>query len=197
MSLNNGSTRVFIRGATCSRLQPRAEQAHPAVDVVAHAAGGDDALFQVEGRHAADGEAVAPVDVGHGQGGAHDPRQGCDVGHLLQALVGRRLGSISLEQKISPRVRILPSRGISQRYASICRSLIIESCSGQLAVGGWQSASHAAEDCRTVIHEALAHSQGRRAAVPPAGGARCAPCITELFNVELTNPALPWPPTHL
>ena len=34
-------------------------------------------------------------------------------------------GSISLELKISPRVRILPSRGISQRYSSICFSLII------------------------------------------------------------------------
>ena len=78
----------FHQGRHVLPAQPRAEQAHPAVDVVAHAAGGDDALFQVEGRHAADGEAVAPVDVGHGQGGSHDPRQGGDVGHLLEALVG-------------------------------------------------------------------------------------------------------------
>ena len=77
----------FHPGRHLLPAQPRAEQAHPAVDVVAHAAGGDDALVQVEGRHAADGEAVAPVDVGHGQGGAHDPRQGGDVGHLLEALV--------------------------------------------------------------------------------------------------------------
>ena len=77
----------FHPGRHLLPAQSRAEQAHPAVDVVAHAAGGDDALFQVEGRHAADGEAVAPVDVGHGQGGSHDPRQGGDVGHLLEALV--------------------------------------------------------------------------------------------------------------
>ena len=82
--------------------QARAEQAHPAVDVVAHAAGGDDALIRVEGRHAADGEAVAPVDVGHSQGGTHDPRQGGDVGHLLEALVGLKAREHLLGTKDQP-----------------------------------------------------------------------------------------------
>ena len=68
-------------------LQLGAEQAYAAIDVVADAAGRDDAVYRVKGRHAADGEAVAPMDVGHGHGGPHDSRQGGDVGHLLEALI--------------------------------------------------------------------------------------------------------------
>ena len=83
----------FVHAAGDIRpAQVGAEQAHPAVDVVAHAARGHHALFQVEGRHPADGETIAPMDVGHGQGGPHDPRQGGHVGHLLEAPVLLDLG---------------------------------------------------------------------------------------------------------
>ena len=81
--------------------------------------------FQVEGRHASDGEAVAPVNVGHGQEGPTIPGRVATLATCWRLWSDSRTGSISLEQKISPRVRILPSRGISQRYASIWRSLII------------------------------------------------------------------------
>ena len=39
-----------------------------------------------EGGNPADGESIAPVDVGHGQTGHLDPRQVGDVGHLLGGL---------------------------------------------------------------------------------------------------------------
>ena len=42
---------------------------------------------RIGGRHAADAEAVAPVDVGHGQAGHLDARQKGDVGHLFRRLV--------------------------------------------------------------------------------------------------------------
>ena len=67
--------------------EPRAHQPHAAVDVEADAARRDDAVGLVHGRDAADGKAVAPVDVRHRDAGAHDAGQGRDVGHLLQRLL--------------------------------------------------------------------------------------------------------------
>ncbi len=61
-----------------------AHQAHAAIDVVPHAAGADYAAFlRVGGRDAANAEAVAPVDIRHGERGADDARQRGDVGDLL------------------------------------------------------------------------------------------------------------------
>ena len=60
------------------------EQADAAVDVVADAAGRDDAVGQRGGGDAADREAVALVDVGHRQGGLDDARQRGDVHELLE-----------------------------------------------------------------------------------------------------------------
>ena len=69
-----------------------AHQPHAAVDVVADAAGRDHAAFgRIGGRDAADAEAVAPVDVGHGQAGHLNARQKGHVGHLLGRLVGADL----------------------------------------------------------------------------------------------------------
>jgi hypothetical protein len=67
------------------RGQTGAQQPDAAVDVVADAARRDHPLVGVHRRHPADREAVAPVDVGHGDRGADDPRQVGDVGHLLEA----------------------------------------------------------------------------------------------------------------
>ena len=58
-----------------------AQQAHAAVDVEADAAGRDRALLRVDRGHAADREAVAPVDVRHGERAADDPGQ---VGHVRE-----------------------------------------------------------------------------------------------------------------
>ena len=70
------------------QLQIRAHHAHAAVDVVAHAAGRDHAPFVRIGRaNAADAEAVAPVNIGHGQAGHLNAGQRGDVGHLLAGLV--------------------------------------------------------------------------------------------------------------
>jgi hypothetical protein len=68
------------------------EQADAAVDVVADAARGDDAVLEVEGRHAADREPVALVGVGHDVGHALDARQAGHVGGLIEGLVAPDIG---------------------------------------------------------------------------------------------------------
>ena len=80
-----------VAAATSSSREVGAQQPHAAVDVVADAAGRDHAARRWIGRrHAADGEAVAPVDVRHGQRVADDARQEGHVGHLLEGLVLRQ-----------------------------------------------------------------------------------------------------------
>ena len=65
-----------------------AQEPHAAVDVIADAAGRDDAAFLgVGGSHSADAKAVAPVDVGHGQAGLLNAGQGRHVGDLLGTLI--------------------------------------------------------------------------------------------------------------
>ena len=59
-------------------------QPHAAVDVEADAAGRDHAVVAVHGRHAADGETVALVNIGHGQARPHDSRQRGHVHGLFQ-----------------------------------------------------------------------------------------------------------------
>ncbi len=69
-------------------FEVRAQQTDTAVDVIADTAGGDDAAFlRISRRHAADAEAVAPVDIGHGQAGLLNAGQGGHVGDLLGPLV--------------------------------------------------------------------------------------------------------------
>jgi hypothetical protein len=63
------------------------DQAHAAVDVEADAARRHHAVVQRHGRHAADGEAVAPVDVRHRDAGADDAGQRRHVHDLLERLV--------------------------------------------------------------------------------------------------------------
>ena len=65
--------------------ESRPHEPHAAVDVEADAAGRDDAVGGAHRRHAADREAVAPVDVGHRHARLDDPRQRRDVGDLLTA----------------------------------------------------------------------------------------------------------------
>src|SRR5262249_9980333 len=65
-----------------------ADEADAAVDVVADAAGRDDAAFvRIGGADAADAEAVTPVDVRHGETRLLNARQKRDVGDLLGRLV--------------------------------------------------------------------------------------------------------------
>ena len=64
------------------------DQAHPATDVEADPTRRDHAAtFDGGGRHPADREPIAPVDVGHGEGGLDDARQVGDVRHLGRRLV--------------------------------------------------------------------------------------------------------------
>ncbi len=65
--------------------QVGAEQPDAAVDIEADPARADDALIHGKGRHAADREAIPPMQVRHAERGPHDPRQGGNVGHLAQA----------------------------------------------------------------------------------------------------------------
>ena len=73
-------------------------------------AGGD-----VGGRHPADREAVAPVDVGHGVGGADDPGQGGHVRHLLHRLVLDRPGEQSRWRHDDPARFHVPDRDLPDR----------------------------------------------------------------------------------
>ena len=76
-----------VRSHVCLQ-QVGAKQSDATVDVEADAAGRDDAVaISVGGGDSTDGEAVAPVDVGHGHGAADDARQESHVGHLLDRLV--------------------------------------------------------------------------------------------------------------
>src|SRR5262249_8386178 len=64
------------------------DEADAAVDVVSDSARGDDAaLVRIRSTDAANAEAVAPVDIGHGQAGVLDAGQRGHVGHLLGRLV--------------------------------------------------------------------------------------------------------------
>ena len=64
------------------------KQTHAAVDVISDTAGRDDAAFLgVSGSHAANTEAVTPVDIGHGQAGLLDAGQGRHIDNLLRPLV--------------------------------------------------------------------------------------------------------------
>ena len=63
-------------------------RAHAAGDIEPDAAGRNDAaLVGIEGRHAADGKAVAPMGVGHGIGCSDNARQRGDVCGLLVDLI--------------------------------------------------------------------------------------------------------------
>ena len=72
------------------------EKSDAAVDVVADTARGDDAvLVGVGGSDTADAESVAPVDVGHGEGGRLDAGQKSDVSDLFGGAVGEDAGQES------------------------------------------------------------------------------------------------------
>ncbi len=62
-------------------------QTDAAVDIVSHTSGGDDTVFGVHCRHAADGEAVAPVNIRHGEGIVYDAGKVSDVPHLVNARI--------------------------------------------------------------------------------------------------------------
>ena len=72
--------------------QVRLDESHAAVDVEADPSRRDHAVAVVHGGDAADGKAVAPVDVGHGDARLEDAGQGGHVPDLLQRLVGAGLG---------------------------------------------------------------------------------------------------------
>ena len=85
----------------------RLHQADAAIDVVADAAGGNDAaLVGIGGADAADAEAIAPVDVGHGQAGVLDAGQERDIGDLLGGLIVLELLQQRSLAKIRPSTRM-------------------------------------------------------------------------------------------
>ena len=101
---NSASTSSRMWCLTSSIEEVRPHEADAAVDVVADAAGRDDAaLGRVGRRDAADAEAVAPVDVRHRQAGALDAGQHRDVRDLVGGLIlaDRCSSSLSLA-KIRP-----------------------------------------------------------------------------------------------
>ena len=75
-----------------ARLQASRERAHATGDVEADAPRRHDAsAVGIEGGDAADGKAVTPVGVRHGEGGADDARERGDVGDLLADLLVERV----------------------------------------------------------------------------------------------------------
>src|SRR5690606_123935 len=76
------------------------EQSDTARDVEADTAGRDHSPgTDVRSRHTTDREAISPMDVRHGIGGADDPRQRRDVGHLLQRPIPGSLGQQPLRRE--------------------------------------------------------------------------------------------------
>jgi hypothetical protein len=82
---------VHERGEGRRNVHPveiRGEQPNTARDVEADTARRDHALtLHVRGRHAPDREAIAPMNIGHGVGGLHDPGERSDVRDLTQGLI--------------------------------------------------------------------------------------------------------------
>jgi hypothetical protein len=82
----------FAPAAQLLARQRQRQQPHAAVDVVAHAAGRDDAVRQLGRGEPADREAVALVDVRHRECRVDDPGQRGDVLELLErAVPGERV----------------------------------------------------------------------------------------------------------
>src|SRR5439155_26580645 len=70
-----------------------AHQTHPTVYIVPHAARRNDTPFlRIGGADAAYAEAIAPMDVGHGQAGVLDAGQEGNICYLLRGLVLLELG---------------------------------------------------------------------------------------------------------
>lgn len=65
------------------------QDAHAAVNIIPGGARRDDAVRMSCGDHPTDGRAVALVNIGHGQGVAHNPRQGGGVDQLLDGAVAQ------------------------------------------------------------------------------------------------------------
>ena len=90
VGLERRCERVEVR-FDLAELEPAREQAHPAVDVVADPARGDDPVGQLGCDHAADREPVPLVHVGHGEHVGDHAREGRRVHELLQAAVAHGL----------------------------------------------------------------------------------------------------------
>jgi len=78
-------------------------EAAAAVDVVTHPTGGNYPVLHIEGRHPANGEAISPVDVRHGQGIIDDSRQMGHVGHLFLTFVAPHVPEEALAAVNDPR----------------------------------------------------------------------------------------------
>src|SRR5206468_4759269 len=78
-------------------------QAYASIDVVADAAGRDDAVVEIHRRDATDGKAVAPVNVRHGERIADDAREMRHVHHLAQTIIFLKSGHESFRAIDTPR----------------------------------------------------------------------------------------------
>lgn len=93
--------------------ETRAQGAHAAGNIETDSTGRDDAaVLGIEGGDAADGEAVAPVGIGHRVRRRDDPRQAGDVGHLLGDLFVHRFQQFARSED-HPGTRMRPATGSS------------------------------------------------------------------------------------
>src|SRR4030066_52240 len=67
-------------------MQVGAQKPHTTVDVIAHTPGGDHPVIYPGSRHTAYREAIAPMDIRHGQGASHNTGQESYIGHLVRSL---------------------------------------------------------------------------------------------------------------
>jgi len=79
------------------------QQAHAAVDIIAHTAGRDDSIRELGGDHAADRETISLMHVGHGQCVFDNSRKGGCIDQLFQT-------SIALYSLLQFRIRVKPGR---------------------------------------------------------------------------------------
>jgi hypothetical protein len=119
-----GGGQLVQVGLDSLQRQAAGEQPHPAVDVVADPAGGDDPVGQRRGDDPADGKPIALMDVGHGQRVAGDSRQACGVHQLLDAAVARQTFQqcfIGVEPRRHPHVRTIAGRQFVEELVDACK----------------------------------------------------------------------------
>ena len=77
-----GQVLLNILGGQTGRYEP-----HPSIDVVSDASGRNDTVLNPGCCDAADRKTIAPVNIRHRDGIAHDARQVSYIAHLLQTLI--------------------------------------------------------------------------------------------------------------
>src|SRR5262249_32619772 len=89
---NRVSTMRVRLSLICAKTKAVFPHPKAKVDLGAHPAGREDAVTAADRRYAADGKAVTPVDIRHGERIADDAWEVCNVHNLSQAVICLKAG---------------------------------------------------------------------------------------------------------